>query len=284
MILADLLSFVWTHPLNADNSRAALGRVAQWQIASRLMPGPIALPFVDDTYLLATRGLAGATGNWYCGLYEGRDMAFVLHVLRPDDVFLDVGANIGSYTVLAAATGAAVTSVEPIPATFERLERIIAFNRLGDRVRPLCCGLSETPGTARFTTDRDAMNRVVPASAAGVDLPVRTLDDVADGRTPALMKIDVEGHEISVLRGAARTLADPRLLAAVIESAESGPDEEVARVMRANGFEETGYDPFGRTLVPPTRPIRNAIFVRDRAAVERRVAGARRYRLVNGTI
>lgn len=97
--------FVWNHPLNRSARFAALGRVIRWQIASRLVPGPIALPFVKDTYLFATRGMTGATGNWYCGLHEYEDMSFVLHTLKPGDLFVDVGANIGSYSVLAAGGG-----------------------------------------------------------------------------------------------------------------------------------------------------------------------------------
>ncbi len=103
---ARLLRYVWNHPLNARSSRvAALGRVFRWQLASRLLPGPIALPFVDDTWLFATRGMTGATGNWYCGLHEVAEMAFVLHLLRPDEHFVDVGANVGSYTILAGGGG-----------------------------------------------------------------------------------------------------------------------------------------------------------------------------------
>lgn len=103
--LFNLLTFVWNHPLNRGARLAAIGRVLRWQIASRLMPGPIALPFVNGTYLFATRGMTGATGNWYCGLHEYEDMSFVMHSLRSGDLFVDVGANIGSYSILAARGG-----------------------------------------------------------------------------------------------------------------------------------------------------------------------------------
>jgi FkbM family methyltransferase len=280
------LSFVWNHPLNAGRRPAAIGRVLRWQIASRLSPGPIALPFIENTCLVCTRGLTGATGNYYCGLHEVRDMAFVLHLLRPDDVFLDVGANVGSYTVLAAGgVGARVTSVEPVPETFMRLERNIAVNGLASRVRAVRCGLSDGAGTARFTTGLDAMNHIVAEgdTAAAVEVPVETLDTVA-AEVPLLMKIDVEGHERSVLGGAARTLADPRLLAAIIEvdRTEDG-GREVDEIMRAHGFSQANYDAFTRTLTDPVAAA-NAIYVRDRQAAQQRLSGARRYRLLNGEI
>jgi len=91
-----LLKFVWHHPLNASGQLAALWRVLRWQLTARLMPGLIELPFVQGTSLFAMRGMTGATGNWYCGLHEVHEMAFVLHLLRPGDHFLDVGANVGS--------------------------------------------------------------------------------------------------------------------------------------------------------------------------------------------
>lgn len=100
-----LFSYVWRHQLNANGRLQAIGRLLRWQIASRLLAGPIALQFVENTVLFAKRGMAGATGNWYCGLHETEEMGFVLHFLRPDDLFVDVGANIGSYTVLAAGGG-----------------------------------------------------------------------------------------------------------------------------------------------------------------------------------
>lgn len=65
------------------------------------MPGPVAVPFVENTRLLVGTGMAGATGNVYAGLHEFQDMAFVLHALRPSSFFLDGGANVGVYTVVA---------------------------------------------------------------------------------------------------------------------------------------------------------------------------------------
>ena len=67
MRLYRLLSFVWNHPLNAGGKVAAVLRVIRWQLAARLLPGPIALQYVEHTQLFATLGMTGATGNWYCG-------------------------------------------------------------------------------------------------------------------------------------------------------------------------------------------------------------------------
>lgn len=292
MGLRQLVTFVWKHPLNAGNRVAALGRVVRWQLASRLMAGPIALPFVEGTSLFATRGMTGATGNWYCGLHEVRDMAFALHLLRKDDHFLDVGANVGSYTVLAGgAVGARVTAVEPIPETFAHLELNLALNGLLAVVRTCQCGLSDASGALRFTKDLDCVNHILAQGEdlPAIEVPVRTLDDLVGSDVPVLIKIDVEGHERSVLLGASRTLADPRLLAVVMETNGSSvrygiSDAELVSMMQGTGFSAYGYAPFVRRLIDASQTDGNTVFVRDRATVESRLRDSKRYRLINGTI
>ncbi len=71
------LSFVLGHPLSRGRKLANLARFARWQIGARLVPGPIAIGFVNGAMLLAKPGLTGATGNVYVGLHEFADMGFV---------------------------------------------------------------------------------------------------------------------------------------------------------------------------------------------------------------
>ena len=67
-------------------------------------------------------GETGLTGNLYAGLHEFADMAFVMHALRPTDLFVDIGANAGSYTILACAVAKARgCAFEPLPSTYRRL-------------------------------------------------------------------------------------------------------------------------------------------------------------------
>jgi len=235
--------------------------------------------------------MTGATGNWYCGLHEVNDMAFVLHLLRESDHFLDVGANIGSYTILASEAGARVTAVEPIPSTFAHLERNITLNGFTNRVRTCQMGLSDQTSTLRFTSDLGSVNHVLVEGEDGpsIEVPVSRLDELVGEDIPVLIKIDVEGHERAVLRGAARTLANSPLLAVIMETDSSGArygvrDEELIKIMRGHGFEPYGYDPFVRRLINAEKSYGNTLFVRDRVVIEARVASARRFKLINGDI
>ena len=256
------------------------------------MPGPMAMPFVEDTYLFATRGMAGATGNWYCGLHEAAEMGFALHFLRPGDLFLDVGANIGSYSILAAGgVGTQVIAVEPIPATFAKLNRNVLLNGLAARIESHCIGLANEKSTLSFTQDQDTINHVaaVTETHSSLQLPVTTMDMLLAGRVPAVIKIDVEGYEHSVMAGATMTLSNPGVAAVIMELNGSGArygisDDKLLAQMREFGFTPYTYDPRLRYLKDWSHSCDNAIFVRDPRTINDRTTQSTRYRLVTGTI
>ena len=150
-----MLKHLMNHPLNRTSRLGSVSRFVRWQLSTRLMPVPHLVPFVDETFLVMERGMTGASGNWYSGLHEHADMAFTLHLLREGDFFADVGANIGSYTLLAAgAAGADAAAFEPIPQTFESLQRNIAFNRLANRVTCHNVGVGSSDKPMSFTKTR----------------------------------------------------------------------------------------------------------------------------------
>lgn len=286
------LKFILQHPLNGDGQGAALSRFLRWQIAARLLPVPHFMPFVGDTVLVTERGMTGATGNWYCGLHEEADMGFVLHVLRPDDLFVDIGANVGSYTVLASGgAGARTVAFEPVPSTHAKLARNVAVNDLGDRVKAHNLGLGARDEVLRFTAGRDTANHVVTggSDAPTVEVRVRRLDDVLEGEVPQVIKLDVEGWEAQVLQGMPATLADPALAAIITETNDSAArydgsgNDQVSGIMQAHGFSAHSYDPLSRKLLPGGTN-RNTIFVRDKDFLQARIEGAPRFQLVNGTI
>ena len=122
---------------------------------------------------------------------------------------------------------------------------------------------------------------VLDAAVAAVQL---LGDDV-----PVLIKIDVEGHELSVLRGGRRTLGDARLRAVLMETNQSGSrygvsDDDLREMMTSHGFLACGYDPFLREMTDARGGAVNTIFVRDRDEANRRVRDAPKFQLINGSI
>src|SRR5579863_9241815 len=159
MRLASHLISIMSHPLSRSQPLDALQRYLRWQIGSRLVPGPVVVPLTDRAKLIVSPGMTGATCNVYTGLHDYAEMAFTVHLLRPGDVFVDVGANVGVYTVLAGAVaGAHCVAFEPAADTFRHLTANVAVNALDAELVHAAVGAKS--GTLRFTVGRDTTNRV----------------------------------------------------------------------------------------------------------------------------
>lgn len=285
----DTVRFILDHPLNSGRPVSTLSRYATWQLRSRLSSGPIEVPFVEGTRLLVSRGQTGATGNVYTGLHEVSEMAFVLHMLRPGELFVDVGANVGSYTVLASGAAAGmVVAFEPGRAAHAALLANVRHNDLTLRVELRQEAVGASVGEVAFTQASDTLNHVALPSEklATSRVPMTTLDTALAGRHPLLMKIDVEGFESSVVAGASDTLADEQLQAVIMETNGSGArysasDDALHSSMLSAGFQPCRYDPFTRNLQPSAARSTdgNTIYVRDHAEAARRVGSARKFNI-----
>jgi FkbM family methyltransferase len=291
MALLNTIEFILRHPLNRGRRGKSLLRFIRWQLGSRLVSGPVSVPFVDSTRLLISRGQAGATGNIYTGLHDLPEMAFVLHLLRPDDLFVDAGANVGAYTLLAAgACGAKVVAFEPAHAAFDSLRANVRLNSIEDLVDARQSAVGDEQGELLFTSDLDAMNHVaVDGEALAVSkASVTTLDHALGNLEPYCIKIDVEGFEAQVIAGAAATIAKRSLNAIIMETGAgarySTSDGDLHDHLVAHGFSAFGYDAFTRVL----RPLRtrnlfgNTIYIRDYTSAAERVKTARTFSLADG--
>jgi FkbM family methyltransferase len=293
MSLFSLLKFITAHPLNRQNKIKAVSRFAKWQINTRLNPYPVIYSYTDKTKLIVQRSMTGATGNLYCGLHEFTDMGFLLHFLRKDDLFVDIGANIGSYTVLAGGhIGATVVSVEPLPQTFEHLKNNIAINRIGNKVIAYNLALGNEKGQISFTTNLDTMNHVATAAETNtIAVPVETLDAILEKeKEPVLLKIDVEGFETNVLNGASSTLKKNNLKAIIIELNGSGlkygyDEADLHEKLLDGGYYPHRYNPFERQLTPIDKfGTHNTIYIKDPDFVRERIKKADKLKILDSWI
>ena len=275
------LKYIWNHPVSSRNRLAAYRRYFAWQIGTRVLGKTVIVPFVDNAVLAVDCGMTGATGNVFCGLHEFEDMAFVLHFAGQDDCFFDLGANVGSYTVLAsAAAGASTVCVEPLEHTYGLLRRNILVNNIESKVTSLQTACSDKKGECRCTTDLDCMNHIVSDDYQGPTtvVPVTTIDDVLVNHKPSCWKVDVEGHEEAVLRGASKSLASPVLQAIIME----GDTSAIRDVLTHAGFHPMSYDPFSRILSSEgtLRRGQNHLWIRDKGVVERKCQSSRSFTVV----
>ncbi len=234
----------------------------------------------------------GDGGLW--GFEPPLPALFVELARSSDGVVVDVGANTGLYALLAAASNRAVHvhAVEPLPALAELLDANVTLNgRLARRIHRHQVALSDRTGTAMLYLPAPC-GTIVETSASldpafkeeiatAVEVETRTLDDLwlAIGRPQiGIVKVDTEGTEHLVLRGAARVLAasQPIVVCEVLPRAALG---ELTERLAASGYLDVrlrtdglvvgtrvGYDPdaWNHAFVP--RAKRSAFEAAARAA------------------
>jgi FkbM family methyltransferase len=157
------------------------------------------------------------------GRYEQDEIALVRTLLKPGDSAIDAGSHIGFFTmVMAALVGPAgrVYAFEPLDTNAELLERSIAENRFGERVAFQRAAVGAASGTATLTFPAETLNSggayLLRSGAAPLTgnqtrrVPMVALDDLPLKRPVRLIKMDVEGAEPQVLKGAERLLRNDR--------------------------------------------------------------------------
>lgn len=157
--------------------------------------------------------------------YEADLFHFLRGIVRPGAVVIEIGANVGIFTVLLArwsAPGGRVYAFEPTPKAKAALDDHLMLNGVEDMVTVIPAALSDSPGESQFYVDETSGQNTLSGThsrmpdAECITVSVDTLDVFchANNVTPNLIKIDVEGFEYHVLRGSLLTLlhAAPRVV------------------------------------------------------------------------
>jgi FkbM family methyltransferase len=210
---AGVVRYIWGHPSNDGRRLRALNRAASYQVSSRLLGRRVVARLGERSRLWVEPHRTAASMVLYANPPDRPEMLTWRRALGDGDLFIDVGANVGTYTLWAAEHGAEVIALEPAADTFALLRENIALNRY--QVTALQVAAGDHCGTARFTAGLDAGNSLAADGLAVTELV--TIDSLIGDRSVAGMKVDVEGFELDVLRGAARALAEHRIALLQIE-------------------------------------------------------------------
>jgi FkbM family methyltransferase len=193
--------------------------------------------------------------------FEKEEVDWLLGRLDRFDLLVDVGAHHGFYTCLAGTRGKRVIAFEPNPGNLHYLLGNIVLNQLERNVEVIPVGLAAEPGVLRLygrntgASLRAGWNAQSPGDATFV--AISTLDRHLDGvarDTRLVVKIDVEGAELGVLRGATRTLAREVPPVFLVEICFDENQTSVNPDFRATFevFWRAGYE---ACTVPEERPI-----------------------------
>lgn len=163
------------------------------------------------------------------------------------DVFFDVGACIGEYSVWLGHKGYPCLAFEPVPASYDMITRNIALNNLQNKVRAFNYGLGDKNSIEHFKlhpVNPGASRRVACETAHTSKVEIKTMDEVYGAldlapSTRVLMKIDVEGMEVEMLKGAERFIRHFDNITLIIEEKVTG-GQRIMQTLNAFGKFEYG--------------------------------------------
>jgi FkbM family methyltransferase len=242
------------HPMARRRRLNTITTALRWEYLRRFDPRDVVVDLPFGATMECPPWSGSSRGTICLGLDDFAEQLFILDVLEPGSIALDIGAFFGTYTLPMASRGATVHAFEPAPRARRVLEGNVARNRFGDRVTVHPIALSDYTGSAQFTTDIDSGNHLAenesPRGATMVTVPVQTLDDWARGvglTHLSLVKIDAEGADHKILAGGREVLTRFRP-PIIVEYWHGGVP--VRSALAALKYEVFQYDSTRRQLLP----------------------------------
>jgi FkbM family methyltransferase len=249
---------VTEHPANRHRRAGALAHLIVCEIRARATGAPVVTVLGSHSRIRAHLHRGGSWRVVRANPPDWPEMTAWRKHLRPGDLFVDVGAHAGVYTIWALDAGAEVIAVEPHPELVAQLRDNLALN--GYRADVVEAALGAASGTMRLSGPDLLRGHLVlgdDPESSGFDVRVDTLDALLAERVVAGVKVDVEGAERLVLQGAQHALAAHRIRLLQLEwndcsTALLGEDRgSVAALLRDFGYELARPDERG-VLVPVT--------------------------------
>jgi FkbM family methyltransferase len=246
--IINILLFIYKAPLNKNNRTYAYFRFLRYQLISRIFSRPITFNWINDSILEIHRGDVGLTGNYYAGIVDFNQISFICHTLDTNTTFVDVGSNLGEYSIAAAkVAGVNCISFEPDHEAFTKMQNIVNINNCQEHIECHNKAVSNKSRQVIFTTGLDSLNHIEDNLYTLTSRKVEavSLDDVLDTSKKYIIKIDTEGHELLVLMGMLNLFKEKAILALIVEL----NDSETHKFLIQQNFIPIDYLPLKREFV-----------------------------------
>ena len=289
-----LLNIIFQHPLNTNNKLLALFRFLSFNLKKVTNKKRVIFNWVEDAKLIFDNSKINNLSqrqikfNYYLGLAEYEEMAFLIHALKKDEVFVDCGANLGLYTILASKViGANSISFEPHPDTVKKLFDQLEINDLKDKVKIISKALGDRIGSVRFSNDKDALRRKVLDNEKKlenfIDVQMTTLDSELENLAQNfILKMDLEGFEFKALEGARNILIKKNLKAIIIENNQTADNNLVHKILSEFNFFRIEYFPKNRQIKLSKNNLDkklNHIYIKDIDIIQKDCVSSKKYKI-----
>lgn len=191
--------------------------------------------------------VAGSRPSYLLGTAEPEVVDFLRAHVRPGDLVLDLGANVGYFTLIAAAlTGPAgrVVAYEPIPSNAEALRRNVDRNRL-QNVEVVEAAISGRDGFAEISVAASDQQATLVAPRDGGVLRVRTISldsEAARLGAPSVIKCDIEGAEYEAFARASAALAGHPAILCEVHRMQEGDEDRLEAILTSHGYRTESLD------------------------------------------
>jgi FkbM family methyltransferase len=249
-----IFNSVWKNPGNRDRRFRRLARAAAWQFEKRLTGRPRTIRLPNGALFNAYPDCVVSSTLVYADWPEFHELQFIRQQLQPNDIIVDVGANVGHISLLVSdlVDPRNIFAFEPTPISFRRLVENWETNKwptnnLFQKALGRSCGAAYIPDTAAPET-KNAI-KFVNGNATTVAVSVVPLDDARTywrRHRIGLLKIDVEGFEVDVFAGARNMLQQDRPRLIMFESLADRLNDEIRAILQDAGFAIFQLDEAGR--------------------------------------
>lgn len=266
--LKNIINFINTHPLGKKRKFYSYIKFISWQISQYLSPKLVKKNWVNDIEFMAKKGMTGITGSIYVGMHEFEEMSFLLHYLTKENTFIDVGANVGCYSLLAASKASTVLSFEPDFDSLSILNLNLKINGFKN-VKVYNHAVGEENKTVSFTKNLDTVNHIANSDDKNSrEVQMISIDNLCLKNNEIVMKIDVEGYEEEVLKGG-KELLKKQVEVVIVETNNSNlnygsSNSRIFNLLKRYNFKPYTYNPFSREFIKISdKHIGNTIFLKE---------------------
>jgi FkbM family methyltransferase len=259
-----LIRDILKHPANQPHPSKTLGKAILWQMKKRLNSKTYDLDYHGIKLRCPADNHSASRAIYFSGYPDYAEMKFMEDYLRPGDSFIDGGANMGLYTLLARSLvgeSGHIYAFEPNSKVAEVLRESIHINKF-ENISVYENGVGDANGVVFFSlSDEDCTSHVLAENPSGNEgkISIVRLDEKLEVIPYAMAKFDIEGYEPFAFRGMSKWTSKGNPAVVLLEVAGYSnrhgiTTSDFISELHQNGYFTAVYDPDKRILIRTSRP------------------------------